>query len=74
MMMGVGISQLRYESAYYCFLVLFLLKPIEFPPDQEVVQVVHSSSGNHVLALTNTGKVYSWGQGSNGVLGLNDTE
>ena len=53
---------------------LLLLQPVQFPTDEDIVQVAHSSSGNHILALTSNGKVFGWGQGNNGVLGLNDNE
>lgn len=45
-----------------------------FPHDEEITQIAHSPSGNHVLALTKNGIVYSWGQGNHGVLGLGDSE
>ncbi len=40
----------------------------------ELTNVVKIAVGtDHVLALTKEGKVYSWGQNSNGQLGVNDT-
>ena len=50
------------------------LQPVVFPSAVEVVQIAHDPSGSHMLALTSTGDVYSWGQGNNGVLGHKDTK
>ncbi|XP_019851476.1 PREDICTED: E3 ubiquitin-protein ligase HERC2-like [Amphimedon queenslandica] len=52
----------------------FTVEQLFFPGDEEIIQIDHNPSGNHILALTKDGKVYSWGQGSNGVLGIGNTE
>ena len=33
-----------------------------------------SCGGNHTLAATSTGEVYSWGEGRFGALGIHDSE
>ena len=45
-----------------------------FPEGVKIFQISQAKSGDgHCLALTNTGEVYSWGEGSYGRLGHGDT-
>jgi len=46
--------------------------PIPILMNKNVVSL--SAGSSHVLALTQTGTVYSWGSGEDGRLGLNDYE
>ena len=51
------------------------LTPITtFPEGVKIFQISQAKSGDgHCLAITNTGQVYSWGEGSYGRLGHGDT-
>jgi len=50
--------------------------PIPFPMvDEQSVKVVDVQFGrHHVMALTDKGKVYTWGENSGGQLGLGDLQ
>ena len=57
----------------YC--VLFILqtpKVVEGFGYREVIKVAACPEGSHYLALTNDGKVFSWGFGDGGRLGHGD--
>jgi len=49
-------------------------KPIPFPTDFQGKVVDIQYGKHHILALTNHGKVYSWGENTDGQLGLNDLQ
>jgi len=48
-------------------------RKIPFPPDiGKIVDIQYGK--HHILALTNLGQVYAWGENAEGQLGLNDTQ
>lgn len=49
-------------------------KRIPFPTDFQGKVIDIQYGKHHVLALTNLGKVYAWGENNNGQLGQNDTQ
>jgi hypothetical protein len=49
-------------------------KKIVFPTDFQGKIIDIQYGKHHVLALTNMGKVYAWGENNQGQLGLNDTQ
>lgn len=49
-------------------------KRIPFPTDFQGKVIDLQYGKHHVLALTNLGKVYAWGENNNGQLGQNDTQ
>ena len=51
-----------------------LTRITRFPEGVKIFQISQAKSGDgHCLAITNTGQVYSWGEGSYGRLGHGDT-
>jgi alpha-tubulin suppressor-like RCC1 family protein len=48
------------------------VQPLKFPEEVEIVQLVHHPRSKHFLALSSRRKVYAWGSGDNGQLGLGE--
>ena len=47
---------------------------LKFPDDVEIVQLAHHARSKHYLALSSFKKVYAWGSGDNGQLGLGESK
>ena len=47
---------------------------LKFPEEVEIVQLAHHFRSKHFLALSSVRKVYAWGSGDHGQLGLGESK
>ena len=51
-----------------------VMQVLKFPEEVKITQLAHHPRSKHFLALSSLRKVYSWGLGDNGQLGLGESK